>query len=494
MELPALLPKELEYANLAATDEKLFDLLIKLPPDFVLFFQYACDDETWTENHSVFIKKALNWLTEKTLEDKLLFRFTQEAAAAVRRHPRTLSSILPKNLAAEVEGGSFPISSLLWQGACQYLRILIRQECRDRQTHLLPLKDLTLVVFEAIDEFLQTGEVKNLWRKQEEEIFQVLQQAVAWDLSGLQEIAEDILRRYIARGNVIPLLLRANREKWPILKEACRAFINDLSLGAHLGECKPGHLSFEFYRFSDTALDLFEDLRAELTQLVFSEGISDEPLFSTVVRQCPKLVSLNLTRTRIFSERYADIPQDLKELDLSKCAWLNPATLKKMIEITPHLQALKLAGNTQLNHKSWAELRKLKNLQSLDLSRCHQIGEEEFKVILQACRQVRWLNLSELKKLGFRSFAQMPGLLTSLQELDLSRTSITDEALIEMLPRFGSLHVLDLTRCPNVTEKGVLEGVRGTRLLYTLILTRVAIPEESLKELHRISPYLRVVT
>jgi hypothetical protein len=493
MDLPALLPKQLKRLEAIKNEKELFKDLEKNPPDLILFFQFAADDETWSESHISFLQHSLQWLTEQTFQDRLEYAFVQKCVAAIRRHPLILGPLLPQNLEISLTDVTYQVNSLLWQGASPYLRVLIREECRDKGGKKLHLKQIKPFVFDVIQEYLSTEDVKELWRKEEEEIVAVVKQAANFEIIGLQTLAETILHRYIARGNCVRYLLLSQSQRWLGLKTFAAEFINQLDAGVFLAPTPVGRLSFEFFHFKDSAMHLFEDLKGEITHLVFGETVSELPPFSEVIHQCPRLLGVSLSRSRVFSDRYGDLPKSLEELDLSKCQWLNHHTLKSMLGFVPHIHTLCLANNTQLDYKVWGELAKLKNLLDLDLGGCHQLKEEEFRIILQGCRGLKKLNINQCKQFQDKTFFDLPRFLPSLQELDLSRTTISDQALIEIATRLGSLAKLNLNRCETVTERGVKEAVRFARQLEEINLTRVNLPAYLFEELHKLNPFVKII-
>lgn len=493
MDLPALLPEELSFAALAKDDQKLLELLLKLPPHFILFFQYAADDETWTEGHLDFMREAVRHLSKEAFEDRLLYRFVHAAVLAIRRHPRTLASLLPKNLKAKLGTSEYPIASLLWQGASSKLHLMIRDECKERKRDLFDLGKLPLFVFEDIEEFLETGGVKNLWRREPDAVLKVIDAAHTFELFELETVAEEIMQRYIERANAVSLLLLASDKGWRGLKKHCEEFLNALDDGVAFMHLPPGQISFEFLNFLDPAFRLFEDLKKEITHLVFGGVLNEAAEFSRVLKETPKLIGVSLSRSRAYSDRLEDLPERLLELDLSKCAWLNERTFGKVLQICPALSTLILQNNTQLDFRAFSEIRKLKNLMSLDLSRCHQLSDDDLKIILQGKPPLRKLILTGCSKLSEHGFGMLGRFLPRLDVLDAAKTQITDEALIEVASKASQLFSLNLDRCENLTERGVIEAVRLLPRLEKIFLERVMMPSEGLLELERIKPALEVV-
>ncbi|MFQ5729646.1 MAG: hypothetical protein ACE5GN_04735, partial [Waddliaceae bacterium] len=86
MELPALLPEELHYTSVAENDKNLLNMLVKIPEDLVVFFEYACGDETWSELHHNFMQEVIRWMTWQFFQDRLLMKTAQRATLSIREH------------------------------------------------------------------------------------------------------------------------------------------------------------------------------------------------------------------------------------------------------------------------------------------------------------------------------------------------------------------------------------------------------------------------
>lgn len=492
MDLPALLPTELHYTAVASNDRILLNMLVKIQQDLIVFFEYACDDETWSGQHSDFMQEAMQWLTNQFFHDKLLMDLAQRISRAIQKHSHLLQSLIPNNLTiVYAEERSANVNSLLWGSSSEYLRTLIRQECRDKGKTILTFSHLTPDVFLPIEEFILTGQVKELWRKEERELMPILLKASEWEITGLIELVEDLLKRYITIKNVFETLLQSHREGWRRLREACMAFVNDLNKGVYL-DSSISELCFEFLDFSDNALAIFEKLQQNINRLAVSRNLTEHPQFSKVVNSCPRMTCLDISRSEFFSERLTDIPSSLQELHVEKCPWLNNTNLRKLLEICPNLTKISLASNTQISYAGWSELQKLRFLQKLDISRCHQLSADEFKLILQACRSVTHLSLQECTKLTDQAFQELRN-MAKLTDLDLSRCQISDKALIDLSTHCRHLVSLVLIRCSNITEKGIIETVKNTHLLQLLNISKCQVSETIFEKIKKIRPYLEVI-
>lgn len=493
MELPALLPEELRYAAVAQNDSALFELLVKNPQDLVHYFQYACDDETWSGDHAAFMQEVMQWLTNRFFQDSLSLELAQTAIRAIRAHHPILQALIPLNLTFKLKEGERQENSLLWGASSEYFRNLIREECRDRAAEKLEIVDCPLHVFKVIEEFVFTGAVKDLWRKSQHEIIEVLRKASEWSITALENLCQDLLTRYIERSNAVEYLLQAHEEKWSRLRDACIDFINALDVGVKFEKTNDATFSFEFTNFQADALEIFENAHLYITKLRCGGSLPELPPFSDVINRCPHLVCLDLSETRTYSDRFLDIPRALEELNLSKCPWLAGKLLKKFSEICPHLRALGLGSNGQLRYTDWGILKNFKSLEKIDISRCYQVKDDEFKLVLQACRGVTHFKLSECTGLSDHSFFQLGQHIPNLTDLDISRCLLSDAGLVDLSMRCKRLTVLDLTRCKNISEKGILEALNNLSLLRKIIVAKCPVDSSIFGKIKAIRPFVDVV-
>ena len=170
------------------------------------------------------------------------------------------------------------------------------------------------------------------------------------------------------------MLILSHAEGWTDLKNHCIDLINRLGWGVNLK--KDSHFSFEFLDFSEESLKLF--LRLNPTHLICA--LTEDPQFPKVLSS--KIISLDLTGSPSF---HLPFPARMQELNLSMCDWLSEKTIRPL----DSLLILKLRSNTQLLYTFWQALYSFPNLEELDISHCHQVGDEELKIIANAAPHCR---------------------------------------------------------------------------------------------------------
>lgn len=500
MDLPSLMPSEYAQYSDCESDQHLIEKLTKNSTDLMVFFEFAAADGTWSERHSTFMTAALEWFTTQFYHDRILFDWAKRVAEAFWEHLSILSPYLPLDLSIQTHKKVIQINSLLLSVRSDIFRDLIRTQNLMSEQRILVLNDLPYELLVQVSEYIITGAVADLWKEEQEKIIELLQLAARFDLNGLKEICEDILKRYINTDNVYDMIIKAHKERWLLLRMSCFQFLNDLGKGVRLSspvqhrvdvsEKEVIPFAFEFLDFSEGALDVFVQLRLYITHLICSGTLPAEPMFSKVVNECPKLISLDLSRSIRYSERLTDIPPNLQEIDFSKCLWLTDDNLQKIIAYCKDVTRLTLHSNVQLTFRGWGELLKFYRLKALDISRCIQVNDDTFTLILKSGYQVVELSMEECKHVSEKGFFEIARNLPQLAILNVARTHVSDAALIDIATRCPFLRELNVTRCPSISDKGILQAVKVAVGLQKLNVEGCNLSDDALHKLATINPYL----
>jgi F-box/leucine-rich repeat protein 2/20 len=493
MLMPFLLPHQLNYCARAETQESLLKLLLKSPPDLILFLETACADETWAEANEPFVHAAIEWVHQQFFQDQLMIEFAFRIAAVFRKHPSLAKLHLPNNLLLKLKDRDLPVNTLMYGSSSHYLKDLIRLECRDRKSDCIYLKDISYTVIEPIHEYIMRGYSESVYVKDKNTGENTLNLAQLWELNEFSLECQHVLKKWIYRDNAIDTLLTSHKKGWLALRSDCYDYINNLQLDARLLESPPETLKFEILRFSENSLQLFNQLRFTITHLVFGGTTTEQEEFSQIVNKCPQLIGIDLGYTLQFTDFLKDIPSPLEELELTSCPWLDQKTFNSMVTICPELRRLGLASNFQLNYQIWVVLQKLNYLLSLDLARCGQLLDEDIRLILESCDSLISLNLEECRGITDKGFSDISHLNPRLTSLNLSRTNVSDLSLIEIAIHCTELLHLNLTRCEKITDKGILEAVRATKKLKELIIVNSGITMGAVQSVKKTKPFLNIV-
>jgi uncharacterized protein YjbI with pentapeptide repeats len=176
----------------------------------------------------------------------------------------------------------------------------------------------------------------------------------------------------------------------------------------------------------------------KLQRADFSEfsDFSDKDL-SDLVKNCPNLHHLAIESAKITGDNLSE-------------------ALKKLID----LQSLNLTGCHQISEEKLSEaLKKPKNIQSLDLSWCAQLSEDKLAEALQMLPNLQNLNLKGCRQISEEKLAEALKVLKNLQSLDISWSDqITGEKLSEALKSLPKLQTVNLRFCSIVKEEKLAEA------------------------------------
>jgi len=139
-------------------------------------------------------------------------------------------------------------------------------------------------------------------------------------------------------------------------------------------------------------------------------------------------------------------------------------TLFAIAQTFPHLKKLSLYRCEELTAACGAALAQLQDLEELDLSRTN-ITDATLQVFAQACPHIKKLNLFECKELAAECGAALAQ-LRKLEELNLSRTNITAATLQAFASACPRIKKLNLSECElfERTEFAVACGAALARL------------------------------
>ncbi len=374
----------------------------------------------------------------------------------------------PENITIELKDGHVEANSLILANASPYLFNLFHTECVDKNSSTISLKTENISCFTDLLEYINTGEIKELWKKDQAQSEALMCAAGRLELLDVVGICAQHLQRYFTLSNAIKYLGIGLENRWDSLCTVCFDFFNKQNLGFRFLSLSQNTLSIEFTNYREEGLDLFYQLKSHVSHLKLNGSLVEDPNFSELLHAVPSLVSLDLSATRLFSERMMDIPEKLRELDVSSCGWIQDVTLQRLIVHLPHLQKLSLESNGNVGYSSFSTLFHLKELTSLDVARCHQLQNEDLKLICRSCPFLESLNLEECHKLTDAGFIEIAKQSLPLTHLNVSNTNISNTPLTEICLHCKKLTSLEVVRCPYVTEKGILR----LRQLYQTIMVQ----------------------
>lgn len=474
MQLPDFLPEEYNFLKEAESDEHLFKLLFTHPVSVTPFLESALDDGMWSKEHQRAIQLILSGLLALFQRGLLQEEPLMQMAKVIRNHFLAVKPLLKQDLTIQLKDGAVVISRLLFAGGSSlfYHRALSVQGKSP-----LVLDNLTLEQFSPVVEFLCTGSTSYLWKYSQQDIIVIMSQARLWELEALVDQSQETLKRYIDRASVFNMLKFAHEMKYPIIKAACFNFINRMNPRIRFDSTDLSGIRIEILDFKTPTLNLFEKISPLVTSLTCSSQLPADPLFGSLVRQCPNLTGLNISRSVQIGDSLRDIPPDIQELDLSSCPWLRLEHLKEISSRCHAIRRLDLSRNPEIPYSAWSLLKQLRGLEVLDISKCLQVTDQEFKLILLSCRSLSALKVGECSRISEKSFSDIATALPLLTHLDVSKTSFANTPLVEVAARCQELQILNVSGCDRITQRGIEECLKLAEKLQEIYLEDIAISE-----------------
>lgn len=480
MELPTgLKGNDIDFGRVES-DEELYELLLKNSYQLINFFSMALTDETWSQKHLPFFQKILEWITGRFVESRVTEIEALKIADAIHAHYNVISSVIPRSFAIEAGSKKFSVNPILLGTSSPFWRRTIQELYREKGAHSILLEtELPLDVLELIFTWVERGDSGDIWKWNINHLTRLLNCLEKWELKKFAEEIEKLLCRYIDHDNAIEKLVDAHRLQREVLKRHAIQVFNQYSSGLKLFSHEKNQLGVEFLDFHLTTLESAKKVSTWVTVVKFSKEIAFDEEFETALSLFPHVIALDISGSESWSSYFEFLPKTLKELDLSRTSWVSEATLKKIAEIVPHIEILKLAGNTQLTYKSLGELRRLPSLRALDLSECHQLIDNELLIVLQVAQQLTSLSLAKCKKLTDQAFYDLARKGSLLEWLDLSGTALTEGGLVEIGQKCKRLENLSLNDCPKISDRGIRQFLKLSKSLKCLSLKESSWDEET---------------
>lgn len=413
MKSPFYLPAELEYVLTCQTPQELLDELNSHGfEDEVAFFEAGVKDVTWArgEGHT-FLHRIFENLTEKSFFLALPDTLIKRVALAYRPKFRQLVALLVKDVYFVISGEKIPANSLLFGYASPLIKGMLSQGYQHGKKEFV-LENIDLSLFTHILEFVYSGEIKELWKGTDEEIYQLMKGSQKFQINELTIYAASFYKKFIDRENVLPLFKRATLDHLDPLKKQCFDFLNGQQLGFHI-ELREG-LHVTLSSINERGEEFLFPFISKIHSLKCGEdAVNDSKLFS-LFAQMKSLQILELSDTHKIADGLIDHLPTVQVLHLGRCSWLDDDHLSAIFSRCKGLETLSLAGNQQLSHKTWGALAKTPSIRELNVLGA-EIGDSELDVIAASCPHLTKLNISECVGIGndgFDSLSQCAALET----------------------------------------------------------------------------------
>lgn len=494
MQMPSLLPKNLEKYSDAVDEMELFTQLRDQLPNLINFFIAACDDQTWIDEHRTFTSKAIEALTRRFFRQSLHPETASKIAFAIRQKWKLLDELTCRDLTVFYRGKEYAINSLLFTADSPFLRNIVLSECVEKNKKFFKLIDPPFdeEFFKTYLAYIQEGELPDLWHKSSDELIAFMKMTVDCECKPLENLTAETYKRYLDKKNVFDKALFAYKCGWYSLFNVCAHTANTYQLGISFLLNKPG-FAIEMHDLLDDTLKIFYSLTADISHLTCKGVLAENPLLVKLVESCPYLYSLDVADATEGTYILQALSPKTEILNITLSEWLNATTLAEAFSNAPNLTALTLARNIQLDYRSWGLFTKLKQLRLLNLSGCFQIRDADLSIILQGCPRLQELVLSECNKLLDQGFYLIGRFARNIINLDLSKCLLTDAALIDISFRCKSIQKLILFQCSYISDKGISEVAKKLPNLTLLNVKFSNLSKEVYQTLLNENPNLKVI-
>ncbi|GAB4225451.1 MAG: hypothetical protein Tsb0021_00160 [Chlamydiales bacterium] len=485
------MPPELAYCKEIQESQELVHVLsIKPINDLVIFFTCGCEDGTWIkQGGGSLLNELMEILNTRYLKNALVPPLAQEIVKTIQIHYDQVNAYLHEdlNIRLKNDNGAVRASSLILGTASPFFARLIRKEIIEKKGWVIDLNQLPKSLFLKVKTFYYTGTIEDLWREEPEEILSLILQATNWEMDSLARFATTIFKRYIQEDNVIFLLLRGLKEPLPTLSETCIYYIEDHITSLSMQMEKEGNLKVIVKKPDEVGLELVSQLAEFIEEIGLEESAARSETLISFLSKLPRLEVLDLHET--FEVPVSVLVQhfpSVSRLNLEHCDWVDDDFFVKIISKLYKINDLNLAGNSQLTFRTWGALIELRGLNTLNVSRCRNLSDDDLDLLAASCPSIRSLNLSGNKNIGDIGLMSLTQ-CSQLKVLTLSFcVGISPGGLVEFAQWGPKLDSLNLQRCPAATDHSVLQLIRLQPQLRHLNLLGNQLAKSTIHEIKRI--------
>ncbi len=493
MDIPSLTPSSI-YPYFAIEDFATLSLQLEIHPvDLILFIEAVTTDETWGTRHPDFMEQLFRWFTGHILNRGVALGEYDRLAYAIRSHYDNLISYLPKDIKVKLKDEELMTNSMVLCLGSPYFQEKIAQECTDPSAMVLKLPQNMRSQFTPVHLYLTTGKLESLTTASENYLIEINHIARQWRVDGVIAETERQLCKYVNRERALPFLIQALQEKWIPVAQTAAAFINENDDGYTLTVLNNGQLELTVQILSEALQRVLNPVKEWVTDLTLTNVLIANTLTLGLINQLPALELLNLSHTDHAPVFLEELPEKIQKLHLIECPWITRKDLHLLSIRFPALIELRMANNHLLPASCWTEIFSFKNLKYLDLQGCYQLEDKDLLIILKGGMQLETLLLDWCTEIGDKGFLELARKGKNLIRLGLSKCALTAHAFMEIAVHCRSLIYLDVSDCPAITEKGILELVKNASDLKELSVARTEQTATFLKRLREYKPGVKII-
>lgn len=367
--MPATIDAKYHRLFDAADEAALFESLMGNRSELAHFMMQAAEDETWTFAHPEFFKSALTQLTQSFFGGRLEFSLAQEIVQCLYKHHALLHEWAPELVKITQGDKIFEINPLYLAVNSPYFLQRMRSESGGKEKRMeidpYPTELIAFVV-----DYFKTEDLRDVIRFNEKELITLLEMSEDWEIEKLAREVERALIKFIPVDKVEDRLVAAIKHRRFQLAQGAIDLFNRTKQGAHLFFDAADRLGMEFYDLEEWTVESFEKIRLVLTIVKSKKDFVGTEAFSEVLTRAPVLEALDFSESFVMPLILEELPRTVRELDCSRCIWLDNRLLDQLSRKWESIEVLKLAGNSDLTYSAFTGFHLLKRLQFLDLTNC----------------------------------------------------------------------------------------------------------------------------
>lgn len=458
MDMPALLPTDLDYCSRLRGEEQIIPALLSRSDEHLIrFVEAATDDETWAAKHPALIKGLFSLITREFSSKRLRVEHAQRVVTCIQQHFDAYKAFLPIDLRINTGKKRWAGNTLLFGTNSLYFRQLIEPLYHSGKVLDVNLDNIPEEVYVVVEEFLFTGAIRDLWKRPEGLLMRILVQAGQWQIRGLERLCADVLKRYVTSDTASMMLKIAQHYVLPELKEACCEVLNRLPLGLHFVGLGDAELIVTINEFNERGTPLLMEVASGITHLVLRERVGEEAILQQLLSKCSCLMSLDLTGTKECAIEIFDLIPGLRELTLTNCTWLDNGKLAHILTRQHDLNRLVLSENPQLGYEGFRKIANLATLESFIATYCEGLEDGHIEMIARSCENLLEVNVSWSPKITDMGVRALGALRPELKIIDISHcTKVSDAGVHDLVRPCFQLERLGIQQCPKLTEDGII--------------------------------------
>lgn len=464
MEFPASLRTEFRDLASSTTDRALYSALAGSTPRLLQFFEMASVEETWAAHHLEFFRLALHALNQAYLEGRLGENYALRIVRATEGHFQVLEPALEKNFIFEVQGEEFPVNSIIAGSRSPYLKRLIANAYLEGRQARIKIPTPPLLA-RYLFSYVETGDQGSIWKWSENDLKLLLPAAELWGLKSLCEECERVLSKYIHKESLVVGLVEAYRKRRHVLKAAHIEMFNRLSPGVQLFIPSEGGLGAAFSDLKEETTSRYKEVKGVVDSLSFTQTLISNPLAFQVAMETPNLSGLDLSKSEVYSSQLLLMLPRIQSLDLSYAGWLHDEEFSEILNASHALKKLSLAQCSMLTYRGLSELKKRPEINSLNLSSMLHLTDRELALAVFPLPHLVELSLKGCKGLSDQALHELARKSPHLRVVDLTRTLVTDDVLIDLGLRCRELTRLTLDHCLAISNRGIAEFLKKCEAL-----------------------------